>query len=328
MADSAFTANNGRGPWFDESVVDIAFTGNDVIGNTGPRRQRSRSSSGGRGPPRSIGKALRSRPAPEADVGRFALTPSSVTRTGNISIRAGRAPAPPIRTRRATTPRTRYAPLAPWTVRNTVVSNNVIAESAGNCLVCVQDYSLRFTGAQMVSSIDGNLYHRTAPGTPRWFSAWSRGAASKDPAVAGHARGHSPPRPGRTVDRSSSRARASSTVGTRCSPPGRPQGSRCRPISPRYRDSPRQQATLGACSGDDVGMGSLLAVGARALTMVIALVCGVLTTRMIIGEARGVDSFALYTLLTTIPLAADVHRPRQRGGPGQRRRDERRRAHR
>ncbi|WP_435749125.1 lipopolysaccharide biosynthesis protein [Microbacterium sp. PMB16] len=47
-------------------------------------------------------------------------------------------------------------------------------------------------------------------------------------------------------------------------------------------------------------MSSLLAVGARALTMVIALVCGVLTTRMIIGEA-GVDSFALYTLLTTIP---------------------------
>lgn len=47
-------------------------------------------------------------------------------------------------------------------------------------------------------------------------------------------------------------------------------------------------------------MSSLLAVGARALTMVIALFCGVLTTRMIIGDA-GVDSFALYTLLTTIP---------------------------
>lgn len=47
-------------------------------------------------------------------------------------------------------------------------------------------------------------------------------------------------------------------------------------------------------------MSSLLAVGARALTMIIALVCGVLTTRMIIGDA-GVDSFALYTLLITIP---------------------------
>ncbi|MGM7679308.1 lipopolysaccharide biosynthesis protein [Microbacterium sp. A94] len=47
-------------------------------------------------------------------------------------------------------------------------------------------------------------------------------------------------------------------------------------------------------------MSSLLAVGARALTMVIALICGILTTRMIIADA-GVDSFALYTLLTTIP---------------------------
>lgn len=47
-------------------------------------------------------------------------------------------------------------------------------------------------------------------------------------------------------------------------------------------------------------MSSLLAVGARALTMVIALVCGVLTTRMILGDV-GIDGFALYTLLTTIP---------------------------
>ncbi len=35
MKDSAFTGNDGRGPWFDESVLDVAFTGNDVIGNTG-----------------------------------------------------------------------------------------------------------------------------------------------------------------------------------------------------------------------------------------------------------------------------------------------------
>lgn len=47
-------------------------------------------------------------------------------------------------------------------------------------------------------------------------------------------------------------------------------------------------------------MNSLLAVGARALTMVISLICGVLTTRMIMGEG-GVETFALYTLLTTLP---------------------------
>ena len=43
-------------------------------------------------------------------------------------------------------------------------------------------------------------------------------------------------------------------------------------------------------------MNSLLALGARAVTMVISLVCGVITTRMILGETD-VDHYALYTLL-------------------------------
>lgn len=47
-------------------------------------------------------------------------------------------------------------------------------------------------------------------------------------------------------------------------------------------------------------MNSLLALGARAVTMVISLVCGVITTRMILGETD-VDHYALYTLLITIP---------------------------
>ena len=47
-------------------------------------------------------------------------------------------------------------------------------------------------------------------------------------------------------------------------------------------------------------MNSLLALGARALTMVVALVCGVLTTRLILTQA-GVEEYALYTLLTTLP---------------------------
>jgi parallel beta-helix repeat protein len=35
VVDSAFIDNFGQGPWFDESVYNIRFTGNDVIGNTG-----------------------------------------------------------------------------------------------------------------------------------------------------------------------------------------------------------------------------------------------------------------------------------------------------
>lgn len=47
-------------------------------------------------------------------------------------------------------------------------------------------------------------------------------------------------------------------------------------------------------------MNSLLALGARAATMVVSLVCGVITTRMILGETD-VEHYALYTLLITIP---------------------------
>ena len=47
-------------------------------------------------------------------------------------------------------------------------------------------------------------------------------------------------------------------------------------------------------------MNSLLALGARALTMVISLVCGVITTRMILGETD-IQHYALYSLLITIP---------------------------
>lgn len=47
-------------------------------------------------------------------------------------------------------------------------------------------------------------------------------------------------------------------------------------------------------------MNSLYALGARATTMVVALVCGVLTTRLALGTA-GVDYYAIYTVLIGFP---------------------------
>ncbi|WP_072313816.1 hypothetical protein [Agrococcus sp. Marseille-P2731] len=47
-------------------------------------------------------------------------------------------------------------------------------------------------------------------------------------------------------------------------------------------------------------MNSLLALGAKAVTMAVSLVCGVLTTRLILGDA-GVEHYALYALLTVLP---------------------------
>lgn len=47
-------------------------------------------------------------------------------------------------------------------------------------------------------------------------------------------------------------------------------------------------------------MNAILALGARAVTMAISLVFGIMTTRMILGEA-GVEYYALYSLLVTFP---------------------------
>jgi len=182
VTDSAFTGNYGRGPWFDESVVDIAFTGNDVIGNAGHGLLVELSE-------RAV--VADNIIARNGDFGLFVLNSGNVKIWNNTFVgNANRNISIGQDARRASDPnaaghdpRTRYAPLAPWIVRNVVMSNNVMAESAGNCLVCVQDYSLQYTGSQMVSSVNGNLYHRTAAGTPRWFSAWSKGAVSRDPAV-------------------------------------------------------------------------------------------------------------------------------------------------
>lgn len=47
-------------------------------------------------------------------------------------------------------------------------------------------------------------------------------------------------------------------------------------------------------------MGALRSLGAKAVTMAVALVCGVITTRAVLGDA-GVGHYALYTLLASLP---------------------------
>lgn len=181
VKDSAFLDNLGQGPWFDESVYDITFTGNDVVGNTGH------------------GLVLElSEKAVVADnvVSDNALNGIYVIDTGNVQIwnntavgndrniaitqdkrrasdtsAAGHDPRQPL-----------PDPTVPWITRNTVIVNNVVGDAEGNCLVCVEDFSKVFTGAQMVSRMDGNLYSRPAVTAPTWFGVWSRGAAG-NPAV-------------------------------------------------------------------------------------------------------------------------------------------------
>ncbi|MGB3827971.1 MAG: cell wall-binding repeat-containing protein [Ornithinimicrobium sp.] len=72
-------------------------------------------------------------------------------------------------------------PDQPWINGPVRVSNNIIAGSSGNCLLCVEDYSHEFSAAQMGIRAEGNVYQRDQTADPRWVAVWSRGKG--DPSV-------------------------------------------------------------------------------------------------------------------------------------------------
>lgn len=194
ITDSAFVENQGQGPWFDESVYNITFTGNDVIGNTGN------------------GLVLElSERAVVADniVAKNALSGILIANSGNVQVwnntvvgntrninvsmdkRRASDTSAAGHDRRQPVP----DPTVPWITRNTVISNNVVSNGSGNCVVCVEDYSRMYTGAQMVSATNNNLYQRVSATAPTWFGVWSRGtivnpSVFKTPAEFSASTGH------------------------------------------------------------------------------------------------------------------------------------------
>ncbi|MBA3398910.1 MAG: right-handed parallel beta-helix repeat-containing protein [Acidimicrobiia bacterium] len=66
-------------------------------------------------------------------------------------------------------------PTMSWINRPVVVRNTVVSATRGNCLVCVEDYSRRFTAEQLQVSLDNNVYQRPTSTSPYWFAVWSRG---------------------------------------------------------------------------------------------------------------------------------------------------------
>lgn len=181
VKDSAFLDNLGQGPWFDESVYDITFTGNDVIGNTGNGLVFELSE-----------KAVIADNIVSDNVlnGIYVIDTGNVQIWNNTAVGNQRNIAIIQDKRRASDTsaaghdprRPNPDPTVPWITRNTVIVNNVVGGAGGNCLICVEDRSREYTGGQLVSRSDGNLYSRPSPTAPVWFGVWSRGSAG-DPIV-------------------------------------------------------------------------------------------------------------------------------------------------
>ncbi len=181
VSTSVFRDNFGPGLWADESVYDIKVTGSDMIANTGHGTSLELSAkavfadnvvSGNGGNGIKINDT--------SDVTLVNNTFVGNNRPVNIvpdTLRAANRSTP------GHDPRQPFPdPTMTWINGPVLVQGNIIsAPSAGNCLLCVEDYSKQFTAEQLQISATGNAYHRNSASSPTWLVVWSRGAAN--PAV-------------------------------------------------------------------------------------------------------------------------------------------------
>lgn len=181
VAKSVFRDNQGPGFWADESVYDVKVTGSDMIGNSGHGTSIELSA-----------KALFADNVVSGNGGNGIKVndTSDVTLVNNTFVGNNRPVNIVQDYRRAADrstpghdPRQPFPdPTMTWINGPALVQGNVIsAPSAGNCLLCVEDYSKQYTAEQLKISATGNAYHRNSAGSPTWLVVWSKGAGN--PAV-------------------------------------------------------------------------------------------------------------------------------------------------
>ncbi|MFT4050782.1 MAG: right-handed parallel beta-helix repeat-containing protein [Microbacterium sp.] len=162
VSNSVFADNYGQGPWFDESDSDVVFTGNDSLGNTGS----------GVVVELSEGATVTNNYVRDNGInGIYVINSGSVSLWNNTVVGNVRNISIEMNSRRSTDS------TIPWITQNISMGNNVSAEPTGDCVVCVNDYSRALTGNQMLTTNDGNLYHRTSSTSPTIFAYYAQGSA-------------------------------------------------------------------------------------------------------------------------------------------------------
>lgn len=181
---SSFSGNYGPGLWEDLSVYNSVFTGSSFSDNSGAGLFLEISAKA------IVANNLFARNASD---GIKVNNTTDVQIWNNTFVGNGRPLNLVQDTRRNTNrddqavdPRQPFPDATmPWTLGPVTVRNNVVAQStkAANCLLCVEDYSHKASGAQLGVTADGNAYHRTATSAPTWIAVWSRGATNVNPLV-------------------------------------------------------------------------------------------------------------------------------------------------
>jgi hypothetical protein len=182
VTGSAFLRNDGPGLWTDQSVYDMDIAGNDFVANRGAGvflEISHKVDFVDNLVLDNLGNALKVNDT--GDVNIWNNTIVGGNRALNIVQDDRRAsdPSVPGHDPRRPTP----DPTMPWLIRNISIGNNVIAESTGNCTLCVEDYSHTYAASDLNITSNGNIIQRDAANKPSWFVVWSRGAANVNPYV-------------------------------------------------------------------------------------------------------------------------------------------------
>lgn len=179
VQQSTFRNNAGTGLWLDESVYNADLAGNAMTGNAS------------HGVSAEISAKVRLVDNVIADNRNFGVkvnNTSEVEIWNNTFSGNGRQINIVQDKRRASNPSTPgHNPRQPfpdrtmtWINGPVTVRNNIIASTsaAGNCLLCVEDYSREFTAEQLRVTAQGNVYHRVNAQQPGWAVVWSGGKSN------------------------------------------------------------------------------------------------------------------------------------------------------
>ncbi|WP_404321520.1 right-handed parallel beta-helix repeat-containing protein [Arthrobacter luteolus] len=179
VQESTFRNNAGTGLWLDESVYNADLAGNAMTGNAS------------HGVSAEISAKVRLVDNVIADNRNFGVKVNNTseveiwnnTFSGNgrqINIvqdkrRASNQSTPGHNPRQPFPDKTMTWINGPVTVRNNIIAST---SPAGNCLLCVEDYSREFTAEQLRVTAQGNVYHRVNAQQPGWAVVWSGGKSN------------------------------------------------------------------------------------------------------------------------------------------------------
>jgi parallel beta-helix repeat protein len=183
IQDSVFAGNLGNGLWFDESVYGVTLLQSHVLDNSGHGVSIEVSGHAtvmGNVIARNAGNGLKLNDSEDVRVWNNTF----VDNVRSINVVQDNRDVDP-----GGTYRDPELPLR-WQTQGIAIRNNVIAATGATqggadrsrtCLLCVEDFSGRWTAAEMNVTALGNVYQRPDATSPKWMVVWAR--RDKDPYV-------------------------------------------------------------------------------------------------------------------------------------------------